>query len=225
MVRFSWITTCSGLFLEIPEFEHGARSLEAIISMSDLQEARSFKKANLPSGELLNLHVDKYQFAKLIKENHLPVEAIEVIAKQIHQSWLDNERKKGSIKPTMVSWEKLDESLKDSNRLQAMDILRKLDELHYKIVSSEKSKGIEQFSESAIEKMADMEHARWMNEKISMGWTYCSPRNDELKIHDCLQPWGDLDEKTKQLDRNAVKIIPELLKSVGFVVVTVNSKK
>jgi hypothetical protein len=214
-----------GALLEIPEFEHGARSLEAIISMSDLQEARSFKKANLPSGDLLNLHVNNNEFENLMKENHFPVEAIEVIAKQIHQSWLDIERKKGSVKPTMKDWNDLDELSKDSNRLQAMDMMRKLDTFHYKIVSSEKAKGIQQFTESEIEKMAEMEHARWMNEKISKGLTYGKPRNEELKIHDCLLPWEDLDEKTKQLDRNAVKIIPGLMKSVGFAVVKENLKK
>lgn len=208
-----------GALLEIPEFEHGARSLEAIISMSDLQDARSFKKANLPSGDLLNLHVNNTEFEKLMRENHLPVEAIEVIAKQAHQNWLDIERKKGSDKPTMQEWADLDESDRDSNRLQVMDMMRKLEIFHYKIVSSEKAKGILQFTESEIEKMAEMEHARWMNEKIAQGLTYGKPRNKELKIHDCLLAWKDLDEKTKQLDRNAVKIIPGLMKSVGFAVV------
>ena len=72
--------------------------------------------------------------------------------------------------------------------------------------------------------MAKMEHDRWMNEKIAKGWVYGKKRNDELKIHDCLLNWNELDEKTKDLDRNTVSIIPELLTKVGFAVIKENVK-
>lgn len=72
------------------------------------------------------------------------------------------------------------------------------------------------------EELAIMEHKRWVNKKIGNRWTYSKDRNDKLKIHNCLLPWEQLDKKTKDLDRDAVRIIPELLKSVGLVVVKGN---
>ncbi len=222
-----------GALLDSPQFVHGARSLEAIISMSDLQEARSFKKANLPSGDLLNLHVNNKQFELLMKDHYFPAEYIVVIARKIHERWLVKALKEKPVKKTAVPWEKLVEVLgekqgeetRDSNRQQVMDIVRKLDSFNYKIVPEGSSKGIQKFNDTEVEEMARMEHARWMNEKIANSYTYGKPRNDQLRIHDCLLPYDELDENTKDNDRDPVRDIPGLLKSVGFAVVKENSNK
>lgn len=211
-----------GALLKIPTFEHGSRSLEAIIAMSDLQNAKGFQKSNLPSDKLLNMHLDNTLFQQLMNEQYLPSEAIEIIAIEMHNSWLENEKAKGENKPTMKSWDQLDESSKDSNRQQAMDILRKLDKFDYKIISGNKKDGIREFDSNDLEEMAKIEHDRWMTEKISKGWTYGEPRVDELKIHNSLIPWNKLPEDVKELDRNAIRLIPNLLERVGFVVLRDN---
>jgi hypothetical protein len=212
--------------LIIPEFKYGTRSLKAIVEMSDLYSARSFKKSNLPSDELLSLHIDINEFKKQMKDSYFPQEVIEKIAEEIHIQWYDGEIKRGSNKPSMLEWDKLSEDHQDSNRLQAMDILKKLRHLGYTIMRLDKSTNcIKKFSEKEIELLAEKEHERWMNEKISKGWTYGPKRYDNLKIHDCLLPWSQLDEKTKDLDRNTVKIIPNLLNNVGFGMVTINHQK
>lgn len=207
------------VLLELPIFSHGARSLEAIIAMSDLQDARSFTKANLPSANLLSLHIDYDLFQGMIQENYFPAEYVEELARKIHQSWLGKERNKKHVKETAISWEESAEETKESNRQQVVDYIRKLDALQYRIVPYSGEEGIRQFSEQEIESMARMEHSRWVIEKIVNGWTYGTPRHDGLKIHDCLMPYEALDEQTKDNDRDTIREIPVLLRGVGFKVV------
>ena len=72
--------------------------------------------------------------------------------------------------------------------------------------------------------MAMMEHERWMEEKSDKGWT-CGARDDSKKIHPCLVDWDELSESDKDKDRVTVKIIPELLASIGFEVVKIPVNK
>ncbi len=206
-----------GALLEIKKFKHGARSLETIIKQSNLENAKSFTKSNLPAQKILALHLDTIEFEKCMEQNYLPQEAIEKLAEMIHNNWWEGEIKKGSNKPGMKPWGELQEEFKDSNRQQAIDMIRKLNAYGYSIVPLDTTKNeLTTFTKDEIERMAEMEHERWMNEKISNGWTYGTPRTDELKIHDCLLPWDELDEVTKDNDRNPVRNIPGLLGKVGF---------
>lgn len=52
--------------LHIPEYKHGARSMEAIIAMSTLADRTRFERSCLPSESQLHLHVDGREFRHLI---------------------------------------------------------------------------------------------------------------------------------------------------------------
>ena len=214
-------------FMQIGKYNYGARSLESIIKMSNLNNARSYTKSNLPSNDLLNIHIDFKQFEKLMKENKIfPPDLIEPMAQEIHERWLAIEIEKGSDKPSMLPWNQLSDEYKNSNREQALDNLQKLKIYNYRVVSVyETEKSITQFSEETIEAMAENEHERWMNEKLRKGWTYGKVRNDTLKKHPLLLPWKELDNATKELDRNAVRVIPELLKNTGYAIEKIEEKE
>lgn len=152
---------------------------------------------------------------------------LNLIAKEIHASWLENEKKKAppSQKATLKPWSELDEGTKNANRSQAMDILRKLSALGYTVAkTSDNSKSAYQFKKEEIEKMARMEHERWTEEKIVAGWIYGKMRNDALKIHNCLVPWEQLTDAIKKYDIEAVEAIPKILKSIDFVIVPLNQR-
>jgi hypothetical protein len=51
-------------FLEIEEYEHGARSMEAIVEMSRLAGEAEFRTSALPPRELLDLHVNGQDFLR-----------------------------------------------------------------------------------------------------------------------------------------------------------------
>ncbi|KAJ6024549.1 hypothetical protein N7540_005346 [Penicillium herquei] len=59
-------TVLSGL-LKVPKFNHGARSLEAILDMSRVSKHREFERAALPSAQQLRLHVKSKEFMHLVQ--------------------------------------------------------------------------------------------------------------------------------------------------------------
>lgn len=59
-------------FLYVKSYNHGARSMETIISMSLLDGKRLFEQSSLPSRHLLKVHVDADDFLALVRE-HVPL--------------------------------------------------------------------------------------------------------------------------------------------------------
>ncbi|MEO8589774.1 MAG: RyR domain-containing protein, partial [Flavobacteriales bacterium] len=112
------------------------------------------------------------------------------------------------------------EEYRDSNRMQAMDMVRKLQAKNYRIVKGgSPTDPVDPFTAQEVEEMARMEHDRWMKEKLAAGWTYGPERNNLLKIHDKLIAYDDLSERDKDMDRDPVRRIPEWLGKVGYGVV------
>lgn len=56
-------------FLAVPEYEHGARSIEAIIQMSRRGMGDPYERTALPSLAQLNMHVDGNAFLKAMREH------------------------------------------------------------------------------------------------------------------------------------------------------------
>jgi len=54
-------------FLQVDNYYHGVRSMEAIVKMSRLAGRWKFEKSALPPMEQLNIHVDGYQFLELAR--------------------------------------------------------------------------------------------------------------------------------------------------------------
>ena len=64
-----------------------------------------------------------------------------------------------------------------------------------------------------VEKMAENVHEIWAQSRMQQGWTYGPERNDELKHHPCLIPYGELPEVEKDYDRDtAVETLKLILK-------------
>lgn len=56
-----------------------------------------------------------------------------------------------------------------------------------------------------MERLAELEHRRWMVDRRLSGWRYGPVRNNEAKFHPDLIPFEELDEYTKELDRTIVR--------------------
>ena len=54
-------------FLQIGEYIHGARSMEAIVQMSSLAGKPRFERASLPASQQLAVHVDAGEFMALVQ--------------------------------------------------------------------------------------------------------------------------------------------------------------
>ena len=54
-------------FLQIGEYIHGARSMEAIVQMSSLAGKPRFERSSLPASQQLAVHVDAGEFMSLVR--------------------------------------------------------------------------------------------------------------------------------------------------------------
>lgn len=67
-----------------------------------------------------------------------------------------------------------------------------------------------------VEKMAENVHEIWAQSRMKQGWTYGPERNDELKHHPCLIPYGELPEVEKNYDRDTAVETLKLILKLGF---------
>ncbi len=143
----------------------------------------------------------------------------EEIVRVIHQGHVKHQEKSGTTpeeNPHMVSWNKLPEEIKESNRLQADHIGIKLKTVGYGLVLlTEWDVKLFSFQPDEIELMSEMEHERWVKEREQAGWKL-GPKDTEKKISPHLIPWDKLTDEIKELDRNTVRGMPAFLARVGF---------
>lgn len=139
----------------------------------------------------------------------------ELLARAIHEDYVRHEREKGltpEINPSMVPWEDLPESLKESNRNQAEHIRVKLEAISCDIAMTTDWDGpLFEFSPEEVELMAEMEHERFVKERRRQGWTYGSTKDLKKKTSPTLILWSELSDEEKDNDRNAVQDITAVL--------------
>ena len=212
--------------IKIPEYKHGIRSMLAIIEMSMLAERKTFEQAGLPSPEQLKLHVDSDMFSRLVVRDVLLGSAREVLAKAIHEKYRkDNKSNVKKNDRAMVPWAKLSEDLKEANRQQADHIPEKLKAISCDFVPAlNKMRKLFSFTKDEIEIMAEMEHLRWNKQKFLAGWSYGKKKDEVKKTHPCLIEWKYLPKEEKDKDREAVREIPQLLKSAKFEIYRLKDK-
>lgn len=147
----------------------------------------------------------------------------EILARAIHEHYVRNQLRIGDTREknnSLVPWEELPEDLKESSRRQAEHIGAKLTAIGSDIeplVDPESDPF--RFDPGEVERLAEMEHARWDQERRNAGWTYGPEIDDARKKSPNLIPWANLPEREKEKDRNAVRGIPSLLARVGLRVV------
>ncbi|MFQ5864543.1 MAG: NAD-binding protein [bacterium] len=145
----------------------------------------------------------------------------EILARAIHEDYVYKQRKEGQTpqtNPSMVPWEELPEQLKESNRRQADHIGIKLQAIGCGIAPlTDWDAELFEFTEEEIELMAEMEHERWMSERLQAGWRYApGEKNIKKKTSPYLVPMQELPEEIKELDRNTVRELPLFLAQAGF---------
>lgn len=145
----------------------------------------------------------------------------EQIARAIHEEYLLVSRQENSSHPpTEVSWNELPADMKEANRDQADDIIRKIGLIGCDIERlTNWDEPVFQFTEEEIEHLATQEHKRWMRERASKGWKHAITRDDKWKYHPSMVPWEDLPETEREKDRMAVRSLPAILFRVDLRIV------
>ncbi len=145
----------------------------------------------------------------------------EILAQAIHEKYVHHRKQAGDLletNPSIVEWDDLPEDLKDSNRHQAAHIKDKLKAVGYGIQNMITWETCDfKFSPEEVEKLAEIEHDRWCEERRKLNWSY-TPGNKDIKkkINPHLVPWAELSEEIKEYDRNMVRGLPNFLTRAGF---------
>ena len=147
----------------------------------------------------------------------------EVLAQAIHEDYVRHQREQGVTRETnrsVVDWEQLPESLRESNRRQAADIGRKLRAVDCAIepLTDWDARPLS-FVPAEVELLARMEHDNWWKERVTAGWKYGPEKDLEEKKSPYLVPYDELPEDVKDYDRNTVRAMPAFLAEAAFAVV------
>lgn len=142
----------------------------------------------------------------------------EAVARAIHEEYL-RYRARHPIQsdPSAAAWDELPEELKESNRRQADNIIVKLDRIGCRVhwVTGREVVRL-RMTRREIETLAEMEHTRWREERCRAGWRPGRIRNSRRKISPYLTPWGELADEVRELDRELVRRIPDILARAGL---------
>jgi hypothetical protein len=147
----------------------------------------------------------------------------ELLARAIHAAYVRGQTQKGQTpetNPSMLDWERLPESLRESNRQEAADVYRKLRAIGCDIEPlTDWDAPPPTFSLEEVELLARMEHDRFVRERREAGWKLGPVKSEARKESPYLVRYGDLPEAIKELDRAAVRDLPALLAEADFAVV------
>lgn len=156
-------------------------------------------------------------------------DTIETLARAIHEDYVRHQDLEGATRetnPSVVDWEDLPETLRESNRDQARNIGTKLAAVGCDVEPLvERDSEPVAFSYEEVELMAEMEHDRWWSERVAAGWTFGHEKDIERKRSPYLVPWEDLTEEIREYDRNAVRGMPASMARVGFRVVRLRQEE
>lgn len=137
-------------------------------------------------------------------------------ARAIHERYCAEARAAGDTPETnasLVSWAELSATLQDSNLAQAENIGEKLKAIRASLSTHPPATPFE-FLPGEVDRLARLEHERWMSERLAAGYRY-GPRR-QGKDHPDLQDWEYLSEAAKKKDRDAVEYLPQLLATEGL---------
>ncbi|KAF5428416.1 MAG: RyR domain-containing protein/RyR domain-containing protein, partial [Candidatus Methanomarinus sp.] len=224
--------------LYVTKYEHGTRSMKALIEMSRLEGKKLYDLSALPVREQLDLHVDADEFLFLTKMERyqsmlrlqdLPnpeetsylqkeEDMVMPVAKLIHEDYAKHREAEGTSSDSMVSFENLPEDFKQSNIDAAEDIPNKLRAINHGIrkIPPGRTARTPDITDEEVEKLASMEHDRFCRERRLLGWVYGEKKDIGNKITPYLVSFNELPDDIKVYNRESIYAIPVILKELGY---------
>jgi hypothetical protein len=221
-------------FLETKRYKHGVRSMETLLTMSTLAEATSFDRSCLPPEDQLNLHVDGTDFLARVQQLDLEDETLERLARAAHEVFCEGLTEQGytyapvtdrerKTHRALISYDELNETLKESNRANVRDIPNKLALAGYAMLPARSNEPPFNFPGPDLETLARLEHERWMESMRQAGWGYGPELDEQARTHPAIVNWEELNEDEREKDRQMVRSIPRILARAGYAVVHVQN--
>ena len=148
----------------------------------------------------------------------------EVLARALHEVYRHQQEALGhtpAVNPVLVDWEALTDAQRESNRAEADGVFQHLAALGYTLAPLvDWDAAYFRFPEPEVERLAQMEHARWAAGMTRHGFRPTDgPKDLTAKRHPALRPWADLPEAERVKNRDTVAALPAILARAGFQIV------
>jgi ppGpp synthetase/RelA/SpoT-type nucleotidyltranferase len=137
------------------------------------------------------------------------------VARSIHAAFRE-ENRYTKVDLAMLPWSLLPEGFVESNTEQARYCEEILASVGYRLRPKSGRVRMPRFTRRQVEAMAEMEHGRFVVERLRQGWRYGPDRDPDRKISPYLVPWSALPDHVQEYDRVAVRAWPEILEKAGF---------
>ena len=175
-----------------------------------------------PEGVTFTATTQSEQYAAQLRTSRaLPrplAENIELIARKIHADYNAKQLERHPDAPLAYpTWEALPDTLKYSNIRQAQGMGSKLAKIGCCIIPAGEG-GSCQLTPDEIEYLARCEHDDWVEERRKNGWEFGAEKNVAQKQSPYMVPYDALTEDVKDLDRDTIRNLEPLLRSVGLAI-------
>lgn len=148
----------------------------------------------------------------------------EVLARGLHEVYRRQQEAAGQTSasnPALVGWTELLEDLRESNRAEADGLFRHLAALGYTLTPlADWDAAFFHLTDAEIERLAQMEHARWVADMTRRGFRpTAGPKDVAAKRNPALRPWAELPAAEQAKTRDNVRELPVTLARAGFQIV------
>ena len=209
---------------------HIHRSLD-LDQLADTLGLIPVNRTTFPSEQLLEHartyhrpHLDAMQYAACLES---PAGKLATMIDQLARAKFETYKALRVEQGKPVIYERFEDQpddLQKSTVAQAEHIPAKIETLGYRIVpiaDCEEGARVRELTHEQIELLARIEHARWIEERSSMGWRLDSTitqSDPERRLSPYMVPYDELDDSIKEYDRDAVRQTIPLLERAGLVV-------
>jgi len=224
-------------FLRVKRFLHGARSVAALVSMSAVGSGRCLGPSELPSEDLLRLHVSD-DLMEEVRQGELEVGVIEKLAEACHQAWYEVRWEEGwryasepdykkKLRPLMTEYPKLQEPDKERNRLTARVTRAKLLSVGLALKREQEAGPGPHATLSGDDRkrLMEIEHDIWLRDHLLKGYEWAGTTEEHVRRHRDMAPFAKVPPEDKKIDRAIVEKIPGVLKDSGYVLVREGPKQ
>ena len=217
-------------FLRVKKYKHGARSLESLVTMSNLVNGTQFGESALPSDNLLGLHVAADDFRRILRESTVSEALIERIAEACHEDWKKQKEAAGyqygpvrvdsapdKRHPLCKPYRELDKAAKDGNRSTARLSQAKLEQVGLRV--ERRPSGESRAWTLPPDKRGELvkiEHDIWMRDHLLGGYEQAAETVDALKLHKCVKRFAALSEEDQKLDEAIVTSLERAMGEAGY---------
>lgn len=134
------------------------------------------------------------------------------LARNVHRVY----RELGLGGPLDVPWRELSDEGRERNLRHADAIVAQLEAVGYRLGPLiDWGQPAHVLADDEVERMAELEHERWVAERLREDWRPGGVRDDEARIHPDLVPWQELPEDRREINRRLVRHRPQMLARIG----------